>query len=173
MADEQTDGAVDTDGGTPAGGRQGKVRILLLFLGAFVLLLAIFREVLFPFLMAIYIAYLIEPVVARVVKSRLLGFKWTRGPTIVTLYVLILGGIFLLGWWGVVTLAKQVRTTAANIQEAVKEEGYRATFELQPKPETLSLDRLFPAGNDSGLLPRRTCAGRPRNRLNLLKCTNN
>ena len=136
MAEEQTGG--EADAGTPAGadaasgGRRGKVGILLCFLGAFVLLLAIFREVLFPFLMAIYSAYLIEPIVARVVKSRLLGFKWTRGPTIVALYVVLLGGIFLLGWWGVVTLAKQARSAAIAIEEAVQEEGYRATFELTP-----------------------------------------
>ncbi|MDA1196048.1 MAG: AI-2E family transporter [Planctomycetota bacterium] len=126
------------DGGAAAGGRKPRVRILLTFLAVFVLLLAVFREVLFPFLMAIYIAYLIEPIVARVVKSRLLGFKWTRGPTIVTLYVLILGGIFLLGWWGVVTLAKQVRSTADAVESAVAEQGYRATFELielPPPPE--------------------------------------
>ena len=115
MAEEQTGG--EADAGTPAGadaasgGRRGKVGILLCFLGAFVLLLAIFREVLFPFLMAIYIAYLVEPIVRWVTRSRLFGIKWTRGPTIVTLYVLILGGISLLGWWGVVTLAKQVRST--------------------------------------------------------------
>jgi predicted PurR-regulated permease PerM len=94
----------------------------------------VFRGVLFPFLMAIYIAYLIEPIVGRVVKSRLLGFKWTRGPTIVTLYVLILGGLSLLGWWGIATMAKQVRSTAASIEAAVQEQGYRATFELTPPP---------------------------------------
>lgn len=134
MVEEQT-GDPNDGGGPPADApppqeRRGKVGILLAFLAAFVLLLAIFREVLFPFLMAIYIAYLIEPIVSRVVKSRLLGFKWTRGPTIVALYVVILGGIFLLGWWGVVTLAKQARSTAIAIEDAVQEEGYRATFEL-------------------------------------------
>ncbi len=132
MADDPTDsGSVSGSDG----GRKPRVRILLSFLGAFVLLLVVFRGVLFPFLMAIYIAYLIEPIVARVVKSRLLGFKWTRGPTIVTLYVLILGGLSLLGWWGIATMAKQVRSTAASIEEAVQEQGHRATFELTPPAE--------------------------------------
>ena len=138
MVAEQTggsdDGSVPPADPPPEPVRRGRVRILLAFLGVFVVLLAVFREVLFPFLMAIYIAYLIEPIVARVVKSRLLGFKWTRGPTIVALYVLILGGIFLLGWWGVVTLAKQTRNMAIAIEDAVQEEGYRATFELVAPP---------------------------------------
>ena len=70
MTEEETQG--DAESELPRG-RRPRVRILLAFLGVFVALLVVFREVLFPFLMAIYIAYLVEPVVARAVRSRLLA----------------------------------------------------------------------------------------------------
>ena len=122
----------------PAATRRPRVLVLLAFLGVFLLLLISFRQVLFPFLMAIYIAYLVEPIVARVVRSRLLGLKWTRGPTIVAIYVLGLGGLAVLGWVGIAKLAKQVTETSASIAESLKETGRKATFELRepPPPET-------------------------------------
>ena len=121
---------------TPAAGdeqaRKPRVRVLLIFVGVFVALLVVFREVLFPFLMAIYIAYLVEPVVARAVKSRLFGIKWTRGPTIVAIYVVVLGGLAVLGWIGLTKLATTIRDTSRNVAEALQEEGYRAVFAYAP-----------------------------------------
>jgi len=121
---------------TPSG-RRPHGRILLTFLGSFVLLLIAFNKVLFPFLMAIYIAYMVEPIVQRVVRSRLLGVKWTRGPTIVAFYVLVLGGMGLLGWMGLTKLAKTVTSTSRSISKSLKEEGHKATFHLPdlPPPE--------------------------------------
>ena len=77
-------------------------------------LLIVFRSVLFPFLMAIYIAYLVEPVVRAATRSRLLGIKWTRGPTIVVIYVLVLGGLAVLGWMGITKLATTIRSTSQS-----------------------------------------------------------
>lgn len=110
--------------------RKPRVRILLAFVAVFVLLLIVFNKVLFPFLMAIYIAYLVEPIVQRVVRSRLLGLKWTRGPTIVTLYVLVLGGLAVLGWIGITKLAKTITSTSASVSRSLQEEGHKATFYL-------------------------------------------
>ncbi len=130
-------------------GRHPHVRILLAFLGSFVLLLVVFSKVLFPFLMAIYIAYMVEPIVQRVVRSRLLGVKWTRGPTIVAFYVVVLGGLGLLGWMGITKLAKTVTSTSHSISESLKEEGHKATFHLPERkaPEDAAADPV--AGTDT------------------------
>ncbi len=114
----------------PPAKRKPRIAILLTFLGVFVALLIVFREVLFPFLMAIYIAYLVEPIVRYTTKSRLFGIKWTRGPTIVTIYVLVLGGMSILGWIGLTKLAKTIRYTASDVKESLQEEGHRATFKM-------------------------------------------
>src|SRR5262245_6494230 len=79
----------------PAPTRRTRVAILLTFLGTFLLLIVVFRAVLFPFLIAIFIAYLIEPVVAAFTRAPVFGIRWTRGPTIVLMYVIVLGLIGL------------------------------------------------------------------------------
>ncbi len=111
--------------------RRGKVAVLLAFLGGFVLLLVLFREVLFPFLLAIYLAYLVEPVVAWVTRSRLLGLKWTRGPAIVSLYLLVLGGLSVLGWLGFTRLARAIHGASGSVAAALKETGERVV--LRPR----------------------------------------
>src|SRR5262245_55830378 len=67
---------------------------LFAFLGLFVLLIVVFREVLFPFLMAFYVAYLIEPVIAFATREKTFGVRWGRGPTIILLYSAVLAAAF-------------------------------------------------------------------------------
>lgn len=122
--------------GTPTpeqGPRKSNVRILLAFLAAFLLLLIVFREVLFPFLLAIFLAYLIEPVVARVEKSRLFGMKWTRGPTIVLIYVIFVGGLTFGAWKGFTKAASKIQDTARTITREMKREGGQAIIRLTPR----------------------------------------
>jgi predicted PurR-regulated permease PerM len=136
-------------------GRRPRVAILLTFAGVFLLLLFLFRDVLFPFLMAIYVAYLVEPIVSRATRSRLLGIKWTRGPTLVVIYVVVLGGLAVLGWIGIAKLAKTVRTASSDVAAALKEDGHRARFDLLPPPGgasgegagTLGRDLVVPRGS--------------------------
>src|SRR5262245_6281026 len=70
--------------------------LLLSFLGAFLALLLVFRAVLFPFLMAIFLAYLIEPVVGWASRRRRLGLQWRRGPVVLLMYGIVLTGMFLV-----------------------------------------------------------------------------
>lgn len=125
--------------------RRPNTTILLAFLGVFVLLLVVFREVLFPFLMAMFIAYLVEPVVAWVTKSRLFGVKWTRGPTIVLIYILVLGGAAFGVWKGLIATASFVRDTSQEVAEMARETASRAVFEV---PASVRLERplVVPAG---------------------------
>src|SRR5262245_30369706 len=69
---------------------------LFAFLGLCALLIVLFRDVLFPFLMAFYVAYLIEPVIAFATRDKTFGVKWGRGPTILLLYTVVLAGAFFL-----------------------------------------------------------------------------
>ena len=77
------------------------MRVLWGFLAAFLLLLIVFREVLFPFLMAMFTAYLVEPVINWVSRGKRLGLRWGRGPTLVLMYAIVLVGGFLLVSCGV------------------------------------------------------------------------
>jgi predicted PurR-regulated permease PerM len=110
------------------------VRILLGFLAAYVVLLVVFREVLFPFLMAIFLAYLIEPIVRWVKGQKLFGVDWGRGPIVVVLYALLVGGMAIAGWKAVTKAATTIRSTATDIAAALREEGGRAVFTLD-RPE--------------------------------------
>ncbi|MDJ0973663.1 MAG: AI-2E family transporter [Planctomycetota bacterium] len=111
---------------TPPGSRRPNVVVLLAFLGVFLLLLVVFREVLFPFLMAMFIAYLVEPVVQWVTKSKLFGIRWTRGPTIVLIYLIVIGGGVFGAWKGLTATATYVRSSAKSITAAAEEEVPRA-----------------------------------------------
>ncbi len=134
MAEEEPQQTEGTGGATTPTGKRRNVHVLLAFLAVFVLLLIVFNDVLFPFLMAIYIAYLVEPIVRAVTRSRLFGLKWTRGPAIVSLYVIVLGGLTLLGWIGITKLATTIKSTSQSVANALEEEGHKATFNLKAPP---------------------------------------
>jgi predicted PurR-regulated permease PerM len=156
MAEGHTGGA---DAGKAEGAppeRRRNVHILLAFLGVFTVLLVVFHAVLFPFLMAIYIAYLVEPVVRWVTRSRLFGVRWTRGPTIVTLYVLVLGGLTLLGWMGITKLATTIKSTAQSIAEALEEEGHKAVFHLPAPAPDEAPAAASPAADVGLVIPKNT-----------------
>ncbi len=121
----------------PPGSRRPNVVILLTFLGVFLVLLVVFREVLFPFLMAMFIAYLVEPVVQWATKSRLFGIRWTRGPTIVLIYLIFVGGGVWGAWKGLTAMASYVRTTASSLAEAADEEVPRAYVRVAPEAKEL------------------------------------
>jgi predicted PurR-regulated permease PerM len=119
-----------TDSAIPRSRRRPRVVILLAFLGAFLLLLIVFRSVLFPFLLAIFIAYLIEPIVAAFTKAPVFGIRWTRGPTIVLMYVVLLGGIVLAASCTVATVTTSVKQFSGEIATALDETAERARFQV-------------------------------------------
>src|SRR5687768_1001134 len=101
--------------------RRTRVAILLSFLGVFLLLLVVFRAVLFPFLMAIFIAYLIEPVVAAFTRAPVFGVRWTRGPTIFLMYAVLLTGIVLAASCAVTNIASTVKDVSRDVAGALSE----------------------------------------------------
>ncbi len=137
--------------------------MLLAFLGVFLLFLILFHGVLFPFLMAIFIAYLIEPLVARITRSRLLGVRWTRGPTIVVLYVLGIGGLVMLGIAATTNVVARAKELTLDVAQGLKENAERARFTIepteakegQPATEGFPQDVRIPAGVRVVLMPWR------------------
>lgn len=118
-------------------------RLLFGFLGAFLLLLIVFREVLFPFLMAMFTAYLVEPVVSWVARGKRLGLHWGRGPTLVLMYAVVLVGGFLLVSCGVQKLGTTVQRTMAQLKTEVEVTNAAAEFVLvRPAPSKV----YVPAG---------------------------
>ncbi|MEZ6026183.1 MAG: AI-2E family transporter [Planctomycetota bacterium] len=126
--------------------RKPNVRILLGFLAVYLLLLVLFHEVLFPFLMAIFLAYLIEPIVRYVKQRKLFGIDWGRGPIVVVLYGLLVGTLAFAGWKAVVKLATTVRSTATDVSDALREEGGRAVFTLERPDEGPHHTLVIPVG---------------------------
>jgi predicted PurR-regulated permease PerM len=120
--------------------RRPRVAILLGFLGVFLLLLIVFRSVLFPFLMAIFIAYLIEPVVAAFTRAPIFGIRWTRGPTIVLMYLLLLGGIVTASSCTVAYVTKSAKAVTRDVGRTLAESAERARFSLEPEGEVPSTD---------------------------------
>ncbi len=137
--------------------RRTRVAILLSFLGAFLLLVVIFRAVLFPFLIAIFIAYLIEPVVAAFTRAPVFGVRWTRGPTIVLMYAVVLTGIALTASCAISRAASTVRDVSRDVNKVLAERGEAAQFELvglEPGHEAeLEQDVRVPAGTQVVLVP--------------------
>jgi predicted PurR-regulated permease PerM len=129
--------------------------VLLAFLGAFLALIVVFRAVLFPFLMAMFLAYLVEPVVGWVSRGKRLGVHVSRGPAVILMYVVVLGGLFLLGLVAVRRVDGVVRGAATALRTELGRTAAKARFLLtsdgMPRPATEAVD--IPAGT---LLVRRS-----------------
>lgn len=111
-------------------------RTLFAFLAAFLLLIVVFRSVLFPFLMAMYLAYLIEPVMDWATRGRFLGLKWGRAPILILLYSVVLGGAFVLVSCGVRTVVENVQHAASDLSRELRKTAPAARLHLsKPAPD--------------------------------------
>jgi len=92
--------------------RRRRVVFLLVFLTLIFLVIFAFRAVLGPFLIAIFFAYLIDPVVERA------AVKVTRGGAIVILYLVLLGLLYLGVIFAVPALGRQLRQARTDLPKA-------------------------------------------------------
>jgi len=155
------------------GGMSGRTKTLVVFLCVFVGLLVVFRSVLFPFLMAIFVAYLVEPVVAWVSRGRRFGVKVGRGPVLLLMYAVVLLGGFLLVSCGVNRLGTNMRRALTDLKGELDRNAPAARFTLEKKlgrpvwipdgvavtlgmgPDARTFKTAFPAQIDEGLLETR------------------
>ena len=104
---------------TDAARRRRHIVVLLVFLGIIALLIFAFRAVLMPFLVALFIAYLIDPVVERMAPVRVFrGHGLGRGGAIVVLYVAFLFVVYLGIKFAGPALARQVRQIRTDLPNA-------------------------------------------------------
>src|SRR5438309_3876285 len=102
--------------------------LLLSFLGAFLLLIVVFRAVLFPFLMAIFLAYLIEPVVGWVSRGKRLGVHWGRGSVILLMYGIVLTGLVFSAACAVQRLDATVMGAVGSLKTELAKTSEKARF---------------------------------------------
>jgi len=96
-----------------------RVVLLLIFLGLIALLIFAFRAVLMPFLVALFVAYLIDPVVDRMELLRLpRGKTLGRGPSILILYTAFLFLLYLAARFTIPAMAEQVQQIQRDIPRA-------------------------------------------------------
>jgi predicted PurR-regulated permease PerM len=143
MAEDTPDTSPTADAQPAGAPRRPNLTILLIFVGVFLALLIVFRTVLFPFLLAIFLAYLVEPVVAWGTRSRIFGIKWTRAPVLVLVYAIVVGGAVFGAVKGLTALAGMVRDNSQQIAEAARQETPRAVFAL-PDGQTFDTDIVVP-----------------------------
>ena len=101
--------------------RRRRIRILLTFLVLIFVVVWAFRAVLMPFLVAIFFAYLIDPVVERMAGWRIGGrFSLGRGGSIVVIY-LVLISIFTIGFiYAIPAVGRQVRELQGDLPKAME-----------------------------------------------------
>ena len=92
--------------------RRRRVVFLLVFLTLIFLVIFAFRAVLGPFRIAIFFAYLIDPVIERA------AVKVTRGGAIVILYLVLLGLLYVGVIFAVPALGRQLRQARTDLPKA-------------------------------------------------------
>jgi len=140
--------------------RRRRVVILLFFVGLVVALLYLYRAVLAPFLVALFVAYLIAPLVERMAPIRLVGrLHLGRAGAIIVLYLLFLVTIYLGGTFAIPAVGRQLRQAQQDLprlQRAVETQIERAlqkwsewTGERDAKPGEPATAPAAPGGGDS------------------------
>ncbi|MHC4549534.1 MAG: AI-2E family transporter [Planctomycetota bacterium] len=104
-----------------AGKLRRRVIFLLVFLALIFLLIFTFRAVLAPFLIAIFFAYLIDPVIER------MAARVGRGGAIVIIYLVLIGCLYLASIFAIPALGRQLRQARSDLPKAQK------TLELAAK----------------------------------------
>jgi len=88
--------------------RRRRVVLLLAFFTVVALLLFAFRAVLTPFLVAIFFAYMIDPVIGRMADLDLGKFRLGRGGAVVVVYVVLLTTLYIASLYAIPALGHQV-----------------------------------------------------------------
>jgi predicted PurR-regulated permease PerM len=105
--------------------RQDKIRRRnrMLFLGIFggfaIAILFLFRGVLFPFLLALIVAYVLEPVCARLERVRIRGRELPRWAAVVTVYAVLVSLIGVLVTFGVPRMVVELQRLAHEAPAAI------------------------------------------------------
>src|SRR5262245_59591427 len=99
--------------------RRKRVVLLLVFLGIIAGLIFLLRAVLAPFLIALFVAYLIDPLVDRMATLRLpRGLHLGRAGSIVVIYLVLIFCLFLCVKFTIPALTAQIGQVREDIPKA-------------------------------------------------------
>jgi predicted PurR-regulated permease PerM len=99
--------------------RRKRVVLLLVFLGIIAALIFLLRAVLAPFLIALFVAYLIDPLVGRMARLSLpRGLRLGRAGAIVAIYLVLIFCLFLGVKFTIPTLSDQIGQVRQDIPKA-------------------------------------------------------
>ena len=102
--------------------RRRRLRILLAFLVLILFVVWAFRAVLMPFLVAIFFAYLIDPVVERMAKWRVGGrFTLGRAGSIVAIYLVLIGVLSIGFLYAIPAVGRQARELQSDLPKALEQ----------------------------------------------------
>jgi predicted PurR-regulated permease PerM len=126
----------------PPSRKRPRLVVLLSFLAAFLLLIVLFRAVLFPFLMAMFLAYLVEPLVGWMGRRKRLGIRWKRGPIVIAMYVIVLSLLTIFLIWGASKAAGAVNRFIDTANAEFDKRAEKVRFVLaEPAKEDVVLPR--------------------------------
>lgn len=133
--------------------RRRRVILVLTFVLIFVLLGWIFRAVLTPFLVAVFIAYMLDPVVEKMEAWSIAGrIRLGRGGAIIVLYLMLLSTFYIAGLYGIPALNRQMsklRKDLPVLGEWVEYQGQRIEEGLKAWQENQQ-DEADPAADETG-----------------------
>jgi len=99
--------------------RRKRVVLLLVFLGIIGVLIFLLRAVLAPFLIALFVAYLIDPLVDRMARLRLpRGSRLGRAGSIIVIYLVLLSCLALGTKFTIPALSAQIGQVQEDIPKA-------------------------------------------------------
>jgi len=134
--------------------RRKRVVLLLVFLAIIGALIFLFRAVLAPFLVAIFVAYLIDPLVERMSRLRLpKGLHLGRGGAIVIIYLVLIFLFYLGAMFTIPTVDKQVRQVREDLP------GLRDRVEVAAQAVVDWYERV--SGDDKKAATDEPAAGEP------------
>jgi predicted PurR-regulated permease PerM len=109
-----------SDEKVPAIKRRRRVAVLLVFVGLILALLFALRAVLAPFLIALFVAYLLDPLVDRLAEVRLYKkrFRVGRGGSIVIIYLVFLIAVYIGGSVAIPGFGRQLRQIRGDLPAA-------------------------------------------------------
>ncbi len=97
---------------------QRRIRWVLVFLAITFLLVFAFRAILTPFLVAIFLAYLIDPVVEVLEPLSIRKIRLGRGGSIILIYLCIISVMTLTVWFGGPAISDQLHDIRAKLPQA-------------------------------------------------------
>ena len=99
----------------------GRLSIAILIFATLVSVVIFFNDILFPFILACFLAYLLAPVVRRMHQWKLKGYRLPRGLAVILVYVVILGTLIGGGSYLIPNLYNEITQMLREMPRAINQ----------------------------------------------------